>query len=81
MLVGTTWRTPGFMGRRPASRKRLIKPGVTILAKRRARTTRSHPRPFSKGTFAFYSGHDRRTTNAVGVHTDLALHKHSPATA
>jgi hypothetical protein len=72
---------PGFMGQTTGFEKRLIKPGVTILAETPgaddAKYIHGH---FGKGTFTFYGGHDPEDyQHAVGdPPTDLALHKHSP---
>jgi hypothetical protein len=72
---------PGFMGQTTGFEKRLIKPGVTILAETQgaddAKYIHGH---FGKGTFTFYGGHDPEDyQHAVGdPPTDLALHKHSP---
>ena len=72
---------PGFMGQTTGFDKRLIKPGVTVLAETPgaddAKYIHGH---YGKGTFTFYGGHDPEDyQHAVGdPPTDLALHKHSP---
>jgi hypothetical protein len=72
---------PGFMGQTTGFEKRLLKPGVTVLAETPgaddAKYIHGH---FGQGTFTFYGGHDPEDyQHAVGdPPTDLALHKHSP---
>ncbi len=72
---------PGFMGQTTGFDKKLLKPGVTVLAETPgaddAKYIHGH---FGKGTFTFYGGHDPEDyQHAVGdPPTDLALHKHSP---
>ncbi len=72
---------PGFMGQTTGYDKRLLKPGVTVLAEvpgaDEAKYIHGH---FGTGTFTFYGGHDPEDyQHAVGdPSTDLALHKHSP---
>lgn len=72
---------PGFMGQTTGFEKRLLKPGITVLAEvpgaDEAKYIHGH---FGKGTFTFYGGHDPEDyQHAVGdPPTDLALHKHSP---
>jgi hypothetical protein len=71
----------GFMGQTTGFEKRLLKPGVTVLAESPgaddAKYIHGH---FGQGTFTFYGGHDPEDyQHAVGdPPTDLALHKHSP---
>ena len=71
----------GFMGQTTGFEKRMLKPGVTILAETPgdddAKYIHGH---FGMGTFTFYGGHDPEDyQHAVGdPPTDLALHKHSP---
>jgi len=72
---------PGFMGQTTGFEKRLLKPGVTVLAEvpgaDEAKYIHGH---FGKGTFTFYGGHDPEDyQHAVGdPPTDLSLHKNSP---
>jgi hypothetical protein len=72
---------PGFMGQTTGFEKRLLKPGITVLAEvpgaDEAKYIHGH---YGKGTFTFYGGHDPEDyQHAVGdPPTDLALHKHSP---
>jgi len=72
---------PGFMGQTTGFEKRLLKPGVTVLAEvpgaDEAKYIHGH---YGKGTFTFYGGHDPEDyQHAVGdPPTDLALYKHSP---
>lgn len=72
---------PGFMGQTTGFEKRLLKPGVTVLAEtpgaEDAKYIHGH---YGQGTFTFYGGHDPEDyQHAVGdPPTDLALHKHSP---
>jgi hypothetical protein len=72
---------PGFMGQTTGFEKRLLKPGITVLAETPgaddAKYIHGH---FGQGTFTFYGGHDPEDyQHAVGdPPTDLALHKHSP---
>jgi hypothetical protein len=72
---------PGFMGQTTGFDKRLLKPGVTVLAEvpgaDEAKYIHGH---YGKGTFTFYGGHDPEDyQHAVGdPPTDLALHKNSP---
>ncbi|HEY7727567.1 MAG TPA: asparagine synthetase B [Candidatus Eisenbacteria bacterium] len=71
----------GFMGQTTGFEKRLLKPGVTVLAEtpgaEDAKYIHGH---FGKGTFTFYGGHDPEDyQHAVGdPPTDLSLHKNSP---
>ncbi len=71
----------GFMGQTTGFDKRLLKPGVTLLAEvpgaEEAKYIHGH---FGQGTFTFYGGHDPEDyQHAVGdPPTDLALYKHSP---
>ena len=71
----------GFMGQTTAFEKRLLKPGVTVLAEvpgaEEAKYIHGH---YGKGTFTFYGGHDPEDyQHAVGdPPTDLSLHKNSP---
>jgi len=71
----------GFMGQTTGFEKRLLKPGVTVLAEtpgaEEAKYIHGH---FGKGTFTWYGGHDPEDyQHAVGdPPTDLALHKNSP---
>ena len=72
---------PGFMGQTTGFEKKLLKPGVTVLAEvpgaDEAKYIHGH---YGKGTFTFYGGHDPEDyQHAVGdPPTDLALYKHSP---
>jgi hypothetical protein len=72
---------PGFMGQTTGFEKRLLKPGVTVLAETPgaddAKYVHGH---FGKGTFTWYGGHDPEDyQHAVGdPPTDLSLHKNSP---
>lgn len=72
---------PGFMGQTTGFEKRLLKPGITVLAEvpgaDEAKYIHGH---FGKGTFTFYGGHDPEDyQHAVGdPPTDLSLHKNSP---
>ncbi len=72
---------PGFMGQTTGFEKRLLKPGITVLAETPgaddAKYIHGH---FGQGPFTFYGGHDPEDyQHAVGdPPTDLALHKHSP---
>ncbi|HEY6222098.1 MAG TPA: asparagine synthetase B [Candidatus Eisenbacteria bacterium] len=72
---------PGFMGQTTGFEKRLLKPGITVLAETPgaddAKYIHGH---YGQGTFTFYGGHDPEDyQHAVGdPPTDLALHKHSP---
>jgi hypothetical protein len=72
---------PGFMGQTTGFDKRLLKPGVTVLAETpgtdEVKYIHGH---YGKGTFTFYGGHDPEDyQHAVGdPPTDLALHKNSP---
>jgi hypothetical protein len=72
---------PGFMGQTTGFEKRLLKPGVTVLAETPgaddAKYIHGH---FGKGTFTWYGGHDPEDyQHAVGdPPTDLSLHKSSP---
>ena len=72
---------PGFMGQTTGFEKRLLKPGITVLAETQgaddAKYIHGH---YGQGTFTFYGGHDPEDyQHAVGdPPTDLALHKHSP---
>jgi hypothetical protein len=76
-----TANVAGFMGQTTGFEKRLIKPGITILAEvpgaDEAKYIHGH---FGKGTFTFYGGHDPEDyQHAVGdPPTDLSLHKNSP---
>lgn len=71
----------GFMGQTTGFERRLLKPGVTVLAEvpgtDEVKYIHGH---YGKGTFTFYGGHDPEDyQHAVGdPPTDLALHKHSP---
>lgn len=71
----------GFMGQTTAFEKRLLKPGITVLAEvpgaEEAKYIHGH---YGKGTFTFYGGHDPEDyQHAVGdPPTDLSLHKNSP---
>ena len=71
----------GFMGQTTGFEKRLLKPGITVLAEvpgaDEAKYIHGH---FGKGTFTFYGGHDPEDyQHAVGdPPTDLSLHKNSP---
>jgi hypothetical protein len=71
----------GFMGQTTGFEKRLLKPGVTVLAETPgaddAKYIHGH---YGKGTFTFYGGHDPEDyQHAVGdPPTDLSLHKNSP---
>ena len=72
---------PGFMGQTTGFDKRLLKPGVTVLAEvpgsDDAKYIHGH---YGKGTFTFFGGHDPEDyQHAVGdPPTDLALHPNSP---
>jgi len=72
---------PGFMGQTTRFEKKLLKPGVTVLAEvpgaDEAKYIHGH---YGKGTFTFYGGHDPEDyQHAVGdPPTDLTLYKHSP---
>ncbi len=72
---------PGFMGQTTGFEKKLLKPGITVLAEvpgaDEAKYIHGH---FGKGTFTFYGGHDPEDyQHAVGdPPTDLSLHKNSP---
>jgi len=72
---------PGFMGQTTGFERRLLKPGVTVLAEVQGtdevKYIHGH---YGKGTFTFYGGHDPEDyQHAVGdPPTDLALHKNSP---
>jgi len=72
---------PGFMGQTTGFEKKLLKPGVTVLAEvpgaDEAKYIHGH---YGKGTFTFYGGHDPEDyQHAVGdPPTDLTLYKHSP---
>ncbi|MDX1530681.1 MAG: asparagine synthetase B [Rhodothermales bacterium] len=71
----------GFMGQTTAFRKRLVKPGVVVLAEAPGReTVRYLYGPAGRGFFAFYGGHDPEDyQHFVGdPPTDLALHRNSP---
>jgi len=76
-----TANVPGFMGQTTAFEKKLLKPGITVLAEipgaEEAKYIHGH---FGKGTFTFYGGHDPEDyQHAVGdPPTDLSLHKSSP---
>jgi len=76
-----TANVAGFMGQTTGFEKRLIKPGITVLAEvpgaDEAKYIHGH---FGKGTFTFYGGHDPEDyQHAVGdPPTDLSLHKNSP---
>lgn len=76
-----TANVPGFMGQTTGFEKRLLKPGVTVLAETPgaddAKYIHGH---YGKGTFTFYGGHDPEDyQHAVGdPPTDLSLHKSSP---
>lgn len=71
----------GFMGQTTGFEKKLLKPGVTVLAEvpgaDEAKYIHGH---YGKGTFTFYGGHDPEDyQHAVGdPPTDLTLYKHSP---
>jgi hypothetical protein len=71
----------GFMGQTTGFEKRLLKPGITVLAEvpgaDEAKYIHGH---YGMGTFTFYGGHDPEDyQHAVGdPPTDLALYKHSP---
>jgi len=72
---------PGFMGQTTGFEKKLLKPGITVLAEvpgaDEAKYIHGH---YGKGTFTFYGGHDPEDyQHAVGdPPTDLTLYKHSP---
>ena len=72
---------PGFMGQTTGFEKRLLKPGITVLAETQgaddAKYIHGH---YGQGTFTFYGGHDPEDyQHAVGdPPTDLSLHKNSP---
>ena len=72
---------PGFMGQTTGFEKKLLKPGITVLAEvpgaDEAKYIHGH---YGKGTFTFYGGHDPEDyQHAVGdPPTDLSLHKNSP---
>jgi hypothetical protein len=76
-----TANIPGFMGQTTGFEKRLLKPGVTILAETPgADDVKYIHGHYGKGTFTFYGGHDPEDyQHAVGdPPTDLSLHKNSP---
>ena len=72
---------PGFMGQTTGFEKRLLKPGVTVLAETPgADDVKYIHGHFGKGTFTWYGGHaPEDSQHAVGdPPTDLSLHKNSP---
>jgi hypothetical protein len=72
---------PGFLGQTTGFEKRLLKPGVVVLAETPgADDVKYIHGNFGKGTFTFYGGHDPEDyQHAVGdPPTDLSLHKNSP---
>jgi hypothetical protein len=71
----------GFMGQTTGFEKRLVKPGVTLLAETEGQDDVKYLHgTFGRGTFTFYAGHDPEDyQHMVGdPPTDLALHKNSP---
>ncbi|HEY0176498.1 MAG TPA: asparagine synthetase B [Pedobacter sp.] len=71
----------GFMGQTTAFRKRLLKPGITVLGENKgASEVRYLHGDMGKGQFTFYGGHDPEDyQHAVGdPPTDLNLHPNSP---
>lgn len=70
----------GFMGQTTAFRKRLLKPGITVLGENKgALEVRYLHGEIGKGQFTFYGGHDPEDyQHAVGdPPTDLNLHPNS----